>query len=172
MAATGGIEALMHVVRAQWCLGSVMHGDGEVSDVTQLIPKTGKVTADQFVDWVFLASAEEARDGTPKWQRARAAIRTAFVTHMGGEVVDAAAFRWDEVDVLGRPKLPLPDPEAFARNLTDEELEEELSACEDWRDRLIVQRELDRRWRPAAWIGWASSVAFLLALLLLYGAWR
>ena len=171
MAAKSGIEALMHVVCAEWCLGRVMHGDGEVADLTQLIPKTGTVTADQFVDWVFLASAEEARGPEPRWQRARAAIRAAFIRHMGGEIVDAAALRWDAVDPLGRTMLPLPDPEAFARNLTDEELEEEMSAGEDWRDRLIARRELDRRRLPAAWVGWALSATFLLALLL-YWRWK
>jgi hypothetical protein len=166
MARKSGIEALMHVVSAEWCLGSVMHGDGEVSSVTQLIPKTGTVTADQFVDLVFQVSSREARDPAPVWQRARAAIRAAFVQHMGGETVDAAALRWDVVDVLGRPMLPLPDPEAFARNLTDEELEEEMNAREDWRDRLIAKRELERRRRPAGWILWAAFYAAVILLLL------
>lgn len=167
MAATGGIEALMQVVAAEWCLGRVMHEDGEVSNVTQLIPRTGKVTADQFVDWVFQASNKDPRDPTPMWQRARVAIRAAFVRHMGGEIVDAEALRWDVVDVLGDPMLPLPDPAAFARNLTDEELEEELSAREDWRDRLIAQRELDRRRRFPWWLRVSAWGLWLIALALI-----
>lgn len=169
MARQGGIEALMEVVSAEWCLGGVIHDDGEMSAVTQLIPKTGTVTADQFVDWVFQVSSREARDPAPVWRRARAAIRAAFVEHMGGETVDAAALRWDVVDPLGRPMLPLPDPEAFARNLTDAELEEQMNAREDWRDRLIAQRELERRRRPPAWSMWAFYVAVSLLLLL---CWR
>ena len=167
MAAKGGIEALMEVVCAEWCLGRVMHGDGEVSDVTQLIPRTGKVAADQFVDWVFLASAVEARDGTPKWRRARAAIRTAFVRHLGAVVVEADALRWDVVDVLGRPMLPLPDPVAFARNLTDAELEawRELDG-EDSREWIIAREELARRqlpWRlrALAWGLWLIALALI-----------
>lgn len=161
----------MQVVSAEWCLGSVRHDDGEVSSVTQLIPRAGTVSADQFVDWVFQVSSREARDPAPVWQRARAAIRAAFVEHMGGETVDAAALRWDVVDVLGRPMLPLPDPEAFARNLTDEELEAAMNAREDWRDRLIAERELDRRRRPAGWTVWAFHAAVLLLLLVLWRAW-
>lgn len=156
----------MQVVCAQWCLGRRFEPDGEYSDMTRFFPATGSVGADQFVRWAFEASAVRPDDPAPRWRRARAAIRAAFIAHMGGEVVDAAALRWDEVDVLGRPRLPLPDPEAFARNLTDEELVEEMGAREDWRDRLIAERELDRRRRPPAWIGWAASGVFLMALLL------
>ena len=161
----------MQVVCGEWCLGSRFEPDGEYVDMIRLIPATGRVSADQFVRWAFAASSVGLDDPAPRWQRARAAIRAAFIAHMGGEVVDAAALRWDEVDPLGRPMLPLPDPEAFARNLTDEELEEELGAREDWRDRLIAQRELDRRRRPPAWIGWASYAVLLLALLLFW-LWR
>lgn len=161
-----GIEALMRVVCGEWCLGSRFEPDGEHIDMTRFIPATGRVSADEFVRWAFEASSVGLDDPAPRWQHARAAIRAAFIAHMGGEVVDAAALRWDDVDVLGRPRLPLPDPEAFVRKLSDEELEEEVGACEDWRDRLITQRELDRRRRPAAWIRWASYVALLLMLLL------
>jgi len=169
MAKLTGFEALMQIVHGEWCLGATMDGLGEVSDVTRFIPETGIVTADQFVEWVFLASDDEARDGTPKWQRAKTAIRAAFVLHMGGETVDAAALRWAESDVPAYARMPLPDPEAFARNLTDEELEEEMNVREDWRDRLIAQRELERRGRPAAWVRWTLYAASLLVLL--YWAW-
>lgn len=168
MAAKSGIEALMKLVCAEWCLGKVMHGDGEVSDVTQLIPKEGKVSADQFVEWVFLASGEEARGPEPMWSRARAEIRAAFIRHMGGEIVDARALRWDAVDPIGRTMLPLTDPVAFARNLTDAELEEEMNVREDWRDRLIAERELQRRRRPP----WLMPLWWALCLIgLTLAAW-
>jgi hypothetical protein len=115
--------------------------------MTRFFPSAGTVSADEFVCWAFEASAIRFDDAKPKWQRAKAAIRAAFVAHLGSEVVDASALRWNEVDVLGRPSLPLPDPEAFVRNLTDEELEEEVAAGDDWRDRIVARQELDRRRR-------------------------
>lgn len=164
MAKKTGFEALMQVVAGEWCLGQGFEPDGEHSDMTRFIPATGRVGADDFVRWAFEASDVAPDDPAPRWERARVAIRAAFVAHMGGEAVDAAALRWPESDVPPYARMPLPDPEAFARNLTDEELEEEMHVREDWRDRLIAQYELERRRRPAPWIPWACSAAVLLFL--------
>jgi hypothetical protein len=112
----------------------------------RFIPETGKVTADQFVEWAFLASNPETLNSDPMWQRARVEIRTAFIRLLGDEVVEANALRWP-----GGPKsqpkyLPLPNPEAFARNLTAEELEsfKEIfgKTSREW---IIARRELERR---------------------------
>jgi hypothetical protein len=48
-----GFDALMHdvCVRWGWC-GAVK--DGKSLHVTDFIPKSGLVTADQLVNWVFL----------------------------------------------------------------------------------------------------------------------
>lgn len=170
MAKRRGIEALMQVVAAQWCLGSRFGSDGEYIEMTRSFPKTGSASADDFVRWAFEASGIPLEDPTPRWQRARAEIRAAFIAHLGAETVDAAALRWTKVDVLGRPSLPLPDPEAFVRNLTDEELEEELKTREDWRDRIIAQQELDRRRDPPVPVRLAVYAVPLM--LLLYWIWR
>ena len=161
----------MEVVCAQWCLGQRMDEKGEVTDFTQFIPGEGPVSADQFVDWVLLASYPEVDEPAGFRDRARVAIRAAFVRHMGSESVDAGALRWDAVDVLGRPMLPLPDPVAFARNLTDSELEEYRTIFgEESREWIIARGELARRQGPPAPVRWALLLAWLA--LLAFGAWR
>lgn len=165
MAAKTDFDALMHVVCAEWCLGSAMTRNGARLDVTRFIPETGPVSADQFVEWVFLASNEEQRDPKPMWQRARVAIRAAFVRHMGGETVDATALRWGVAADGTVSQLPITDPAAFARNLTDDELldrEGEFGA--DWRDRIIARNELARRHARPLWaqlLGGAVGLACL-----------
>lgn len=150
-----GFDALMHFVCEQWCLGSEMDGYGETSDGRRFFPEAGSVTADQFVEWVFLASGPDAREPAPMWQRAKAEIREAFIRHMGGENVDVGALRWNGGASAQPEYLPLPDPEAFARNLTVEELagyREEFG--EDSREWIIAQREMARRKRRPFWVNW------------------
>jgi hypothetical protein len=139
MARNTGFEALVHFVAERWCMGDTL--DDPVG-FRRFIPKAGTVTADQFVEWVFLASEPEVRGPEPRWQRARAEIRAAFVEHMGGETAPVSAFVWRQ------EYLPLPDPEAFARNLTEGELlsyRDEYGA--DSRDWIVAQNELRRRRR-------------------------
>ncbi|MGD9714758.1 MAG: hypothetical protein AB7V46_22260, partial [Thermomicrobiales bacterium] len=119
--------------------------DGEYFDMTRLIPATGMVSADEFVRWAFEASPVGFDDPAPRWQRAKLAIHAAFTEQMGAEIVDAAALRWPESGVPSDARMPITDPEAFARNLTDDELDEDLNAVEDWRDRSIIQHEIERR---------------------------
>jgi hypothetical protein len=149
MARRRGFEALMQIVGESWCLGQSYSGDGKPVQVTDFIPATGTVTADQFVEWVFLASPPDAFDGSPKWERARVAIRAAFVRHMGGEAVDAGALRWTIVEGRAPPMIPLGHPGLFARNLTDAELEayREIHGAES-REWILAQRELSRRRHP------------------------
>jgi len=104
------------------------------------------------------------------WQRAKAAIRAAFIEHMGAEVADAAALRWPESDVPPYARMPISDPEAFARNLTDEELQAEMDAREDWRDRLIAERELERRRWPQS-VRWGLLALGLLMIALAAWDW-
>jgi hypothetical protein len=54
------------------------------------------VTADQFVEWVFLADGMNPNVRPEKWQRIKDAIRAAFIEHMGGEIADAKALRWSD----------------------------------------------------------------------------
>jgi hypothetical protein len=78
---------LMHevCVGLGWCGGPRHVGD--------YIPESGSVTADQFVEWLL-----EAEDADPydlgKWQKHKDRLREAFVRHMGSEVVDASALKW------------------------------------------------------------------------------
>jgi hypothetical protein len=155
-----GFEALMQVVAAEWCLGQGFGPDGESIDLTRYVPESGVVSADDFVRWAFEASDVAFDDPAPRWQRAKAEIRAAFVTHMGGETVDAARLRWPESDLPDYARMPIPDPGAFARKLTVEELEGEIRTREDYRDRLIAQYELERRAHPP-WL-WLLALAWLV----------
>jgi len=91
-----GFDALMQVVcpRLGYC-GSI-HRNGAPLHVTLFIPDEGPVTADQFVEWVFLADRVNPNLEPEKRQPLKDAIRAAFVEHMGGEVVDATALRWSD----------------------------------------------------------------------------
>jgi hypothetical protein len=167
MAERTGIDALVHVVAAQWCIGYTYEENGEGRDFRRFIPPSGTVTADQFVDWVFLGSFPDALETPSLEQRARADIRGAFVRHMGGDTVDAAALHWPH------EHLPLPDPEAFARNLTEEELLGHRDVYgEDSRDWIVAQNELRsrRRWLSprATQILWVTASLLVIA----YFLWR
>ncbi|WP_448115465.1 hypothetical protein [Mesorhizobium amorphae] len=91
-----GFEALMHAV----CVGhgycGGMHGDRFVN-VTDLIPKTGTVTADQFVDMLLIAEYEnEQHRISPMSLRHRDIFKAWFIEHMGSDAVDASRLRSNE----------------------------------------------------------------------------
>lgn len=87
-------NALQHdvCVGHGWCGGIV---DGKPSHVDDLIPESGPVSAEQFVDWLFQAEGLDPSAEPEKWQKHKDDLREAFVAHMGPEVVDAAALKWD-----------------------------------------------------------------------------
>ena len=86
---------LMHAVCAGHGYCGGMHGDKFVH-VTDLIPDSGVVTADQFVEWVFFAEYRNERErNSPRWNHHRETIRRYFVEHMGSDAVDASQLRWD-----------------------------------------------------------------------------
>lgn len=62
--------------------------DGKPSHIDDYIPRSGKVSADQFVDWVFLA---ENMDPISQPTRLQRQIRSAFVEYLGHESVDVEA---------------------------------------------------------------------------------
>ena len=62
--------------------------------VDMLIPSEGWVTTDQFVEWVFLADDMNPDAEKERWQPHKAAIRTAFIECLGGEVMDVSTLRW------------------------------------------------------------------------------
>ena len=86
MARPNAFDGMMHEFCAGlgWC-GFVK--DGNPLHVTDFIPDTGAVSADEFVSWIIMAegltpallSASEARQ-----------LKAVFVKHMGFEIVDAS----------------------------------------------------------------------------------
>lgn len=85
---------LMQSVCVKWGYCGSVKVDGTPLHVTMLIPDEGPVTADQFVEWVFLADNMNPNVEPERWQRHKDAIRAAFVEQMGGDVADAKDLRW------------------------------------------------------------------------------
>jgi hypothetical protein len=106
-----GYDHLMHVVCVEWGFCGCVKHDQRLH-VDQLIPSEGLVTADQFVEWVFLADDMNPNSDPGQWNRHKAAIRAAFIQHMGGEVVDASRLRWSDV-----PEQPKGADEKFRGRL-------------------------------------------------------
>jgi hypothetical protein len=79
-------------VKLGFC-GSVK--DDKPLHVRMFIPDEGTVTADQFVEWVFLADDMDPNADLKRWQPCKDRIRAAFIACMGGESVDAHLLRWD-----------------------------------------------------------------------------
>jgi hypothetical protein len=109
-----GFDALMDFV----CVGhgycGSIHRDGTPLHVSLFIPDKGPVTADQFVEWVFLADRENPNVEPDRKQHCKDAIRAAFVAHMGGEMVDAERLRWSDApppDAWKTTPLALDDPQ-------------------------------------------------------------
>ncbi|WP_155006405.1 hypothetical protein [Sphingomonas hengshuiensis] len=75
-----------------WCGGIV---NGEPCHVDYLIPETGSVSAEQFVEWLFQAEGLDPSSEPAKWGKHKDGLREAFVRHMGADVVDASALKWD-----------------------------------------------------------------------------
>ncbi|RZJ17897.1 MAG: hypothetical protein EON91_07650 [Brevundimonas sp.] len=84
-----GYEALLDLLCVTWGFCGCVKNDRPLH-VDDLIPSSGPVTADQFVEWVFLADNMNPNSEPEKWQGHKDAIRAAFIEHMGGDVVDAA----------------------------------------------------------------------------------
>ncbi len=85
-----GFDALMDVACVDWGFcGCLKHG--APLHVTMFIPQSGPVHASQFVEWLLLA--DNVNPNLPEYDRHKAALRLAFMTHMGGEIVDAALLR-------------------------------------------------------------------------------
>jgi hypothetical protein len=93
-----GFGALMDEACVGWGFCGCMK-NGQDLHVTLLVPPEGPVTADQFVEWLFLADNLNPNDSSVAVQRQKAALRAAFVRHMGGEEVDASMLRWRDVPI-------------------------------------------------------------------------
>ncbi len=87
-------DAVMDAV----CLGCGFCGslqDDKPVHVTDYIPQSGPVSAEQFVEWLFLADNMREAYSAPKWRDIRLRLQAMFVEHMGAEVVDASRLRWE-----------------------------------------------------------------------------
>jgi hypothetical protein len=79
-------------VRLGWCGATVK--DGKLVLITDFIPDTGSVTADQFVEWLMIADGVDLSTSASSWlRRWRRDLKAVFVKHMGAEAVDAAQLR-------------------------------------------------------------------------------
>jgi hypothetical protein len=107
-----GYDALMHEVSVQLGFCGSIRG-GQVTHVDFIIPPNGPVTADQFVEWVFLADGLNPNVDAAKWQPIKDKLRAAFVKHMGGQAVNAEQLQWSfasAADVSdGKFRGPLPE---------------------------------------------------------------
>jgi hypothetical protein len=65
--------------------------NGKPVDITDFIPETGPVSADQFARWVIMA--EGLDPDQKKYRRRIPQLKGVFVKHMGSEVVDASRLR-------------------------------------------------------------------------------
>jgi hypothetical protein len=64
--------------------------DGKPSHVDFFIPSEGTVTADKFVEWVFLAeNLDPKMQPKADWKR----LRRAFTQHMGADAVNASRLK-------------------------------------------------------------------------------
>lgn len=70
--------------------------EGRPLHVDHLIPPDGPVTADQFVEWLFLAENLNPNSDPVRWRRQKEALRAAFVKYFGAEIVDARLLRWSD----------------------------------------------------------------------------
>jgi hypothetical protein len=69
--------------------------DGTPSHVGDLIPSSGPVTADQFVDWLVIADGLDLTSFSEHRKPLKRQLRAAFIKHMGAEVVDASDLQWE-----------------------------------------------------------------------------
>ena len=96
MSTKPNFDTLMNAV----CVGHGYCGslqDGGFLHVTDFIPKRGQVTAEQFVDWLFMAEGSSWVGNTTA-MRHRETLRQYFILHMGGGAVDARKLQWSRRD--------------------------------------------------------------------------
>jgi hypothetical protein len=88
-----GFGALVEEICLKWGFCGCLKDDQAIH-VSLIIPSTGPISADQFVEWVFLANDLNPNSEPARWRREKEAIRAAFVKHMGAEIVDAPLLSW------------------------------------------------------------------------------
>lgn len=85
-------DALQKFICVRWGFCGCLKNDKPIN-IDDIIPDSGLVSADQFVDWVFLANNMNPNSNPKKWERHKAAIRAEFIKLMGDEVVDVSKLK-------------------------------------------------------------------------------
>jgi len=75
------------IVGLAWDCRSIKNG--KPLSVTDFIPETGPVSADQFARWVIMAEGLDPH----QYRRRIPQLKAVFVKHMGADVVDASRLR-------------------------------------------------------------------------------
>ena len=93
MSRPNAFDGMMHefCVGLGWC-GSVKYG--KPLHVTDFIPETGLVSADDFARWLIMADGLDPDQLSPsEIRRWIPELKSVFVKHMGADVVDASKLR-------------------------------------------------------------------------------
>jgi len=77
-------------VKLGWC-GCVKNG--KPLYVTDFIPETGPVSADQFARWLIMADGLDVDQPASEIRCSIHRLKAVFVKHMGADVVDASRLR-------------------------------------------------------------------------------
>jgi hypothetical protein len=93
MGRTNSFDGMMHefCVKLGWC-GSVK--DGKQLHVSDFIPETGPVSADQFARWLIAADGFDPDQlSGSEFRLLMGQLTSVFIKHMGADVVDASNLR-------------------------------------------------------------------------------
>ncbi|HCJ21371.1 MAG TPA: hypothetical protein DHV64_07525 [Erythrobacter sp.] len=88
-------DQLMHEVCVErgWCGGIV---DEKPRHVTDFLPESGVVSADQFALWLFEAEGVDPDEDRSKWQPHLDGLKAAFVRHLGEPQVAVSELKWSD----------------------------------------------------------------------------
>jgi hypothetical protein len=92
MGRPNAFDGMMHefCVGLGWC---DCVKDGKPSHVTDFIPETGLVSADEFATWIIMADGLDPDERGPEIRRWMPQLKAVFIKHMGGDVIDASNLR-------------------------------------------------------------------------------
>jgi hypothetical protein len=93
MGRPNAFDGMMHELcgKRGWC-GGVK--DGKRLHVTDFIPATGPVSADEFARWLIVAEGfDPDQFSTAELERLMDQLKAVFVKHMGAHVIDASNLR-------------------------------------------------------------------------------
>ncbi|WP_112310858.1 hypothetical protein [Pseudogemmobacter bohemicus] len=62
---------------------------GTFVHVTDFLPESGPVTAEQFTDWLLIADGYDPESQAEVFEKFRAIFRPIFIKHMGADCVEA-----------------------------------------------------------------------------------